>query len=111
MKEVVYQKCEKAAWVGASDLFPNIPEDLVNTPLKILCDICSERFRDNPNTIRINISKYIGMLVREAVYYSEVRYFEQMMGSVRKYSLKSKNLSEIDYKKNREELLTKSHNK
>ena len=39
LKEVVYQKCEKAAWVGASDLFPNIPEDLMNTPLKILCDL------------------------------------------------------------------------
>ena len=34
-----------------------------------------------------------------------------MMVSVRKYSLKSKNLSEINYKKNREELLTKSHTK
>lgn len=49
------------------------------TPIKILCDICSERFKDNPNSIRINISKYLGMLVREAVYYSEVQYFEQMM--------------------------------
>ena len=109
LKDVVYQKCENAEWVGASDLFPNIPEDLMNTPLKVLCDICSERFRDNPNSIRINISKYLGMLVREAVYYSEVQYFEQMMGSVRKYSLKSKNLSEINYKKSREKVLTKSY--
>ena len=30
------------------------------------------------------------MLVREAVYYSDIHYFEQMVGSVRKYSLKSK---------------------
>lgn len=111
LKDVIYQKCGNAEWVGSSDLFPNIPEDLMNTPLKVLCDICRERFRDNPNSIRINISKYLGMLVREAVYYSEVQYFEQMMGSVRKYSLKSKNLSEMNYKKNREEVLTRSYNK
>lgn len=111
LKEVVYQKCKKADWVGASDIFPNIPEDLNNTPLEILCDICNERFKYNPNTIRINISKYLGMLLREAVYYSENEYFEKIIGSARKYSLKSKKLSEINYEKNRKELLMKSNNK
>ncbi len=111
LMEVVYQKCKDAEWVGSSDLFSNIPEDLMDTPLKILCDICNERFKDSPKTIRINISKYLGMLVREAVYYSDVQYFEQMIGSVRKYSLKSKNLSELNYEKNRMELLMKSNYK
>lgn len=111
LKEVVYQKCKDAEWVGSSDLFPNIPEDLMDTPLKVLCDICNERFKDSPETIRINISKYLGMLVREAVYYSEVQYFEQMIGSVRKYSLTSKNLSEINYEQNRKDLLMKSNYK
>lgn len=91
LKEAVYQKCKQSEWVGASDLFPAIPEDLMGTPLKIICDICSERFKENPKTIRINISKYLGMLVREAVYYSEFKYYEQMIGSARKYCLESKN--------------------
>lgn len=105
LKNAVYQKCEVSEWVGASDLFPNIPEDLLNTPLQPLCDICDERFKESPNTIRINISKYLGMLVREAVYYSEVNYYEQMIGSVRKYSLESKNLANYDPEKNRNKYL------
>ena len=108
LKEIIFQKCKVSDWVGASDLFPNIPEDLEKNPLKIICDICSEKFKDSPNTIRINISKYLGMLVREAVYYSEVKYYEQMMGSVRKYSLESRKLSEYDYKKNRNKLINKT---
>lgn len=42
LKEMVYQKCKAMDWVGASDLFPNIPEDIMNTPLKIIFDLCSE---------------------------------------------------------------------
>lgn len=90
LKEAIYQKCKVSDWVGASDLFPNIPEDLKDTPLEKLYKICSERFKDNPNSVRINTSKYLGMLVREAVYYSDIQYYEQMIGSVRKYSLESK---------------------
>lgn len=111
LKEAIYQKCKSFEWVGASDLFPNIPEDLKNTPLEKLYEICSERFKENPNSVRINTSKYLGMLVREAVYYSDVQYYEQMIGSVRKYSLESKKLSERDYKKNRDELIMNSNNK
>lgn len=111
LKEAIYQKCKTVDWVGASDLFPNIPEDLRNTPLGKLYEICSERFKDNPNSVCINTSKYLGMLVREAVYYSDVKYFEQMIGSVRKYSLESKKLSESDYKKNPDELIMNSNNK
>lgn len=92
LKEAVYQKCQTMDWVGSSELFPNIPNDIRDTPLKIILDICLEKFKDSPRTIKINVSKYVGMLVREAVYYSEVKYYEQMIGSVRKYSLESKQL-------------------
>lgn len=51
------------------------------------------------------------MLVREAVYYSEVKYYEQMMGSVRNYSLESKSLSSNDFEKNRRDLLNSVLNK
>lgn len=50
----------------------------------------------------MNLAKYLGMLIREAVYYSDVAYFEQMTGSVRTYSLESKKLKNNDYQKNRE---------
>lgn len=83
----------------------------MNTPLKIIFDLCSEKFKDSPRTVNINISKYIGMLVREAVYYSEVKYYEQMMGSVRKYSLESKSLSSNDFEKNRRDLINSVLNK
>lgn len=96
LKEVVYQKCKKADWVGSRDLYPNIPEDIKKTPLMIVYDKCCEKFKEIPDTININVSKYIGMLVREAVYYSEVKYFEKIEGSVRKYSLESKKLKSID---------------
>lgn len=111
LKEMVYQKCKTMDWVGASDLFPHIPEDIMNTPLKIIFDLCSEKFKDSPRTVNINISKYIGMLVREAVYYSEVKYYEQMMGSVRKYSYESKSLSSNDFEKNRRDLINSVLNK
>ena len=88
LKEKVYNKCLKNKdWVGYGDIFPNLPEDIINTPLKIIYDLCCTKFADEPNSIKINVSKYIGMLTREAVYYSEHSYFEQMIGSVRKYRL------------------------
>lgn len=108
LQDIIYQKCKSMDWVGASDLFPDIPKDLMNTPLKIIYEICKEKFKETPNTIRINISKYLGMLVREAVYYSETEYYEQMIGSVRKYSLKSKELSKFNYEENRKKLIEKS---
>lgn len=101
LKEKVYQKCRELDWVGYKDLFPNIPEDIMETPLKIIFDICCKKFANNPDSIRINVAKYLGMLTREAVYYSEVRYYEIMSGSVRLYSLEEKGLKENDYVKNR----------
>lgn len=94
LKEVIYQKCKEEDWVGSRDLYPNIPEDIKNTPLILIYNICREKFKETPDTIKINVSKYIGILVREAVYYSEVRFFEKIDGSVRKYSLESKKLKE-----------------
>lgn len=92
LQEMIYQKCKKIDWVGYRDLYPNIPEDIKNTPLILIYNICSEKFKDTPGSININVSKYIGMLVREAVYYSKIKYFEKIDGSVRKYSLESKKL-------------------
>lgn len=105
LQERVYQKCKKSGWVGYKDIFPKLPDDIMNTPLKIIYNICCNKFADNPDTIILNLSKYLGMLTREAVYYSEVAYFEQMTGSVRKYSLQSKGLKEYDFHKNREKVI------
>lgn len=105
LNEYMYQKCVNSEWVGTRDLFPKIPEDLMNTPLKLLCDICTEKFKDNPKSIRINICKYLGMLLREAVYYDEEEYYEQMIGPVRKYSLASKKLISYNTEINRNLLL------
>lgn len=105
LKERVYLKCEEKEWVGYKDIFPNLPEDILDTPLKVVYDICKEKFADNPDTIIQNLSKYLGMLTREAVYYSEVAYFEQMTGSIRQYSLESKGLKENDFQKNRNNIL------
>ena len=53
----------------------------------IIYDICCKKFADNPTTIIMNLAKYLGMLIREAVYYSDVE---------------SKKLKNNDYQKNRE---------
>ena len=92
MKKEAFQKCQNSDWVGASDLFPNIPNDIFGTPLEVIYDLCSERFANQPNSININMSKYLGILVREAIYYSDVKYYEQMDGSVRRYRLAPKNI-------------------
>ena len=105
LKERVYQKCKESDWVGYKDIFPNLPDDILNTPLELIYDLCCKKFADNPETIILNLSKYIGMLTREAVYYSDVAYFEQMSGSVRTYSLESKGLKENDFQKNRDNII------
>ncbi len=102
LEEQVYQKCKESDWVGCRDLFPNLPEDILDTPLKVVYDICCKKFKDNPDIIIANLAKYLGMLIRETVYYSEVKYFERLTGSVRSYSLESKKLKIFDYQKNRE---------
>lgn len=105
LKEIVYKKCLETGWVGCRDVFPNLPEDIMGTPLQIIYDICCEKFKDQPDIINANLAKYLGMLIREAVYYSDVEYFELMTGSIRTYSLATKNLKTVDYKKNRENLI------
>ncbi|MBR4315249.1 MAG: hypothetical protein IKP66_10100 [Lachnospiraceae bacterium] len=106
LKGVIYEKCKEVDdWVGYRDLFPNIPEDLVNTPLNILWNICCEKFKDDPDSIIINISKYLGMLVREAVYYSEQCYLEQMRLSIRTYRLGTKEYEEQYIRNNRYNLI------
>lgn len=89
----IYNICQKSEWIGARDIFPKIPEDIINTPLEIVNDKCKEKFADNPSSINLNIAKYVGMLVREAVYSSTEEYYEIIDYSVRKYSLASKGLS------------------
>ena len=105
LKDVLYKKCQRGGWIGSSDIFKKIPDDIVNTPLMVIYDICSTKFEDKPQTIKINVSKYIGMLVREAAYYSDEKYYEQLTGSVRKYSLESKKLSTIDVEENRKKVI------
>lgn len=90
LKGRVYQKCKESNWVGYKDIFPNLPDDILDTPLNVIYELCCKKFADNPSSIILNLSKYLGMLTREAVYYSEVAYFEQMTGTVRKYSLEEK---------------------
>ena len=94
LKEKIYQKCLELDWVGYRDIFPNLPEDILNTPLKVIYELCCSKFADNPKSIPINLAKYLGMLTREAVYYSEVPFCEKIMGSIRVYSLESKKLKE-----------------
>lgn len=90
LKERVYEKCKDTqGWVGYRDIFPHIPEDILDTPLKIIYELCVKKFSEEPHTIKNNTAKYIGMLTREAVYYSEHSYLEIMDGSVRKYRLGS----------------------
>ena len=87
----MYEKCLAQQWVGTKDLFPQMPNDLFGTPLEILYTICLNRFGDEPKNVSINVSKYVGMLVREAVYYSGDEYIEEIHGSIRTYSLHKKN--------------------
>lgn len=94
IKERIYEKCTETDWVGHKDVFPNLPDDILDTPLKIVYNLCCKKFAEKPDSIILNLSKYLGMLTREAVYYSEARYFEETVGSVRKYSLEPKGLEE-----------------
>ena len=105
LKERVYQKCQELDWVGCRDIFPILPDDIMETPLRVIYEICCKKFADTPNTIVMNLAKYLGMLTREAVYCSEVEYFEQMTGSIRIYSLESKKLKDNDYNKNRQKII------
>lgn len=90
IQKLMYEKCQVQQWVGTKDLFPQIPNDLFNTPLEILYAICQNKFGDEPKNLSINVAKYVGMLVREAVYYSEEEYIEEIQGSIRTYSLLQK---------------------
>ena len=87
LKYRVYEKCLESKWVGCRDIFPNLPEDILDTPLKIVYEICCKKFADNPKVIIGNFAKYLGMLTREAVYYSDETYKEIMPASTRLYSL------------------------
>lgn len=100
--DMVYELGHQIDWVGKSDIFPKIPESILGTPFQIIYDKCVEKFKENLEQVNINVSKYLGMMVREAVYSSDRRYFEKMIGSVRKYSIESKHKGEAnDYEKNR----------
>lgn len=88
LKEQMYCKCKNTNnFVGYRDIFPNIPEDIIDTPLRIIYDLCVIKFADSQNSIKNNTAKYLGMLTREAVYYSEYCYLEQFDGTVRNYRL------------------------
>ena len=88
LRKRVYDKCKETKdWVGYKDIFPNIPDDIIDTPLKLIYDLCCTKFANEPSSIKINVAKYLGMLTREAVYYSPHSYLELMDGSVRKYRL------------------------
>ena len=67
--------------------------------------MCCTKFADAPNSIRNNTVKYIGMLTREAVYYSEHSYLELMDGSVRKYRLGKIENEELYFATNREKVI------
>lgn len=32
LKEWVYRKCQESDWVGSRNIFPNLPEDILDTP-------------------------------------------------------------------------------
>ena len=108
IQDKIYDFCVEGEWIGSSDMYPNLPHDIIGTPLQIVYDNCRVKFKDNPDSLKINLSKYVGMLVREAVYYSKEEYYEQMMGSVRKYSLSSKNLVNYSVKTNRINIISHS---
>lgn len=109
LKERIHSKCKTTQdWVGYRDIFPNIPEDIIDTPLKIIYDLCYKKFADDPNSLRINTAKYIGMLTREAVYYSEDSYLEQMDGSVRKYRLGTIENEDLYFTENRNKVINGS---
>ena len=89
----VKEVCTNTDWVGLREVFPVLPDDVINTPLEIVYNKCLEKFENDNKAVSINLSKYIGMLIREAVYTSPEDYYEIMDGSVRKYSIASKGLS------------------
>ena len=35
LKGRVYQKCKESNWVGYKDIFPNLPDDILDTPLNV----------------------------------------------------------------------------
>ena len=102
LQDRVYEKCKQGNWVGTRDIFPVLPDDILGTPLVIIYDICKDKFNNDSKAIVINLAKYLGILLREAVYYSDIKYYEQMLGSVRMYSLESKKLVEYNPFRNRE---------
>ena len=91
--KMVYEKCHALKRVGTKDIFTQIPNDLFNTPLEILYTICTEKFGNEPKNVNINISKYVGMPIREAIYYSNEEYVEKIQGSIRTYSFVSNKLN------------------
>ena len=96
LQNILLKASEKGEWIGLSELFPSLPACTLNTPLEAVYNLSSEKSKADPSSIKINLSKYLGMLVREAAYYSKIEYFEHIIGSVRKYSLASKKLIKYD---------------
>lgn len=97
----VKEVCSESDWVGLRDIYPIIQDDIIGTPLEIVYNKCKHKFGNDNNAVNINLAKYVGMLIREAVYTSSDKYYEIIDGTVRKYSLASKGLKNESYFKNR----------
>lgn len=98
----VKEVCTVSEWVGLRDVYPTLPDDVIDTPLEIVYKKCVDKFGNDAKAVSINLAKYVGMLIREAVYTSTDEYYEIMDGSVRKYSLTSKGLRDDSAFINRE---------
>ena len=101
----VKEVCTVSDWVGLRDVYPILPDDVIDTPLEIVYKKCVDKFGNDTKAVSINLAKYVGMLIREAVYTSTDNYYEIMDGSVRKYSLATKKLKSDSVKLNRQKAI------
>lgn len=88
LQTIILTNYSKDEWFSSKTIFNNIPDDLINTPLYMIYEIIQARY-DDERSIRTTTMKYLGMLVREAVYYSETEFFECIEGDVRTFRRRS----------------------
>lgn len=105
LEDKLLEVCTGDSYLGLMDLFPNIIENIKGTPLEILEKICIDKFGSAPKSLKVNLSKYAGMLLRETVYESRTDFFEQMVGSVRKYRIATEKEKAKYFDNNRHKVL------
>lgn len=85
IQDVILKRYKKEEKFSSNTLFTKIPDDLINTPLRVLCEIIKNKYPDDERAVKSNTMKYLGMLVREAVYCSEVEFYESIESDIRTF--------------------------